>query len=233
MFSELAVQSVHEARENRRHIFDEVVIMVVEDHRGELGRSKARNRGMDAHPDADWYFFLDADDLMGPNTINQFSLLYPMIEKCEAKAVFGNVIINWGLPPNIQPKTTSENREVNGYEDLVQFGSKGTCSMGFFCSGPEARAHRWNEDLDFGEDFEFYLSFGTKHHICKVPSTFCYIGRAIPSARGRRGVDRRFPLDWHDKCAPFLRFHRNRTPGPMSDEERKECSDLAKKFCSR
>ena len=42
--------------------FDAIRHVIIDDGEGRLGRSRARNLGMETA--ADWFFFLDADDLM-------------------------------------------------------------------------------------------------------------------------------------------------------------------------
>ncbi len=80
------------------HEFTEIQHVIVNDTKGELGRSKARNLGM---IDADWYFFLDADDVVMPYATR--------FVKGQTVAVFGAVQINGRVPPiNKWPCSTKE-----------------------------------------------------------------------------------------------------------------------------
>src|SRR4051812_40635922 len=64
-----AMASVNAARE-RPGPFSSVRHIVIDDGAGTLGRGAARNLGM--VEDADWYFFLDADDMMRPDALQAF-----------------------------------------------------------------------------------------------------------------------------------------------------------------
>lgn len=170
-----AVASVHAAH---RGPFDEVHHEVVFDLEGRLGRSRARNLGMDRWPTADWFFFLDADDRMMPNAL--------VMNDFECSATFGAICLD-GL-------ISSTNVFPCGWIEIGHRGAAGTLSMGFFCRADVARGKRFNEATDAGEDFEFYMRL---KRFTKRRRPLVDIGRSIPSAGGPRGyVD----LDWTHIC---------------------------------
>src|SRR6185369_8553529 len=149
--------------------------VLIDDLYGNLGRSKARNRGMVA---ADWYFFLDADDRMRPDalTLNDF----------DYEATFGAI--------SLDGKITKENVQPCGWQEIARHGAFGTLSMGFFCHADVAQELRFNEDLDAGEDFDFYMRLP---NFTKIEKPLVDIGYSLPSAGGPRGYEK---IDWVGVC---------------------------------
>ena len=154
--------------------FDEIVHVFVNDTEGKLGRSKARNAGM---IDADWYFFLDADDTIMTYATRNFFMIVGHYD-----AVFGSVMINGRVSPqNVWPCN---------FEDVRSRKGLGTLSMGFFIKAEVARDLKFNEDLDKGEDFDFYMRLPSFY---KSKFPLVSINSKIPSAVGPRGYE---DLDW-------------------------------------
>lgn len=173
-----AQRSVTAARRFNTGLFSQVVHDVVSDFNGALGRSKARNIGMAEHEDADWYFFLDADDAMCPHALTMCDH--------DSTATFGAV--------SLSGKITRENVYPCGWPELASHGAAGTLSMGFFCLGSVAREMKFREDMDAGEDFEFYLRLP---QFKKIKDPLVQVGRDVPSAGGPRGYK---SLDWVGTC---------------------------------
>lgn len=169
------------------HGFNEILHVIVNDTEGKLGRSRARNIGMETL--ADWYFFLDADDVIMPyaprfieSTPNEFD------------AIFGAVQINGRITP--------QNKWPCGIKDILKHGGKGTLCMGFFVKGDVARDLRFDEDRDKGEDFDFYMRLPSFYK-GKVP--LVSVNSKMPSATGPRGYEE---LDWHKTCREVIdRYH--------------------------
>lgn len=65
-----------------------------------------------------------------------------------------------------------------------------------------ARRLRFNESLDVGEDFDFYMRLES---FVKVPHVLVAIGYDQPSAGGPRGGDNR---DWMETCKQIVRSYR-------------------------
>lgn len=162
--------------------FTELEVVVVPDHEGQLGRSAARNRGMDEHP-ADWHFLLDADDQMTAYAFTRVDIDY--------SATFGLVWLDGRMARhNVYPVTR---------ETLVRKGAKGTLSMGCFVRGDLGL--RFDESLDAGEDFDFYMRLPD---FTKVPWPLVDIGYSKPSAGGPRGYDK---IPWLEICNDVIRRH--------------------------
>lgn len=158
------------------HPFRSVRHVVIEDKKGFSGRSASRNRGMKA--DADWYFFLDADDTMRPDALGRNIFTSP--------ATFGSVSLNGTV--------IQENVYPCSWRRLALYGAHGTLSMGFFCRADIARSLRFNEDMDAGEDFDFYMRLPG---FTKLAVPLVDIGYDLPSAGGPRGYDK---IDWVGIC---------------------------------
>lgn len=178
-----AVASAWAAWHLGRGPFTDLAVVVIDDTRGEMGRSAARNRGMDENP-TDWHFFLDADDQMMPGAFGMVDLSSP--------ATFGAVFTDG--------RTAPENRPCVDRATLLEFGPRGTLSMGCFVRGDLGL--RFNADLDVGEDFDFYLRLPG---FTKVSGPLVNIGYSKPSAGGPRGyVD----VSWMAACDEIIRKHK-------------------------
>ncbi len=166
------------------HKFTEITHVIINDTKGELGRSKARNLGMETP--ADWFFFLDADDVMMPYA--------PRFAKNQASAIFGAVQVNGRVPPS--------NKWPCGRKELFEHGGEGTLSMGCFVRAEVAREVRFDETLDKGEVFAFYMRLPSFY---KVKPPLVSINSKIPSAVGPRGYEE---LDWHKTCREVIERYR-------------------------
>jgi glycosyltransferase involved in cell wall biosynthesis len=169
------------------HSFTEIIHVIVNDTKGELGRSRARNIGMETP--ADWYFFLDADDIIMPDAPRFVDFV-----KGPTDAIFGAV--------QIDGRVTAANLWPCRREDLYEHGGKGTLCMGFFVKAEVARDLRFDETLDYGEDFDFYMRLPSFY---KVKPPLVSINSKIPSAGGPRGYKN---LDWHKVCREVVDRYR-------------------------
>lgn len=83
-----ALTSVNESFKKNAGLFSEIIPIQIDDHEGILGRSKARNTGIQKAMEMgiEWLFFLDADDLMVPRS---FEYVAPYLEDYDA--VWGSI----------------------------------------------------------------------------------------------------------------------------------------------
>jgi hypothetical protein len=179
-FAADAIESVRVAQKNAG-LFSSVRHLVIDDGNGELGRGRARNLGM--VDDADWYFFLDADDLMRPDALN--------IASFEAQAIFGAISLS-------SYRRRVKNVSPCGWREIALYGAGGTLSMGFFCRADVARRLKFDEAMDAGEDFDFYLRLD---EFCKIDRPLVDIGYGLPSAGGPRGY---VEIDWTGICNALI-----------------------------
>ncbi len=160
------------------HEFDEIAHVIVNDTRGKLGRSKARNLGMVS---ADWYFFLDADDIIMPYATRFVGRVGDKFD-----AIFGAVQVNG--------RVGSNNLWPCRIEEIHKYGAQGTLCSGFFVKAEIARELLFDETLDKGEDFDFYMRLPSFY---KVKPPLVSVNSRIPSAVGPKGYE---DLDWHKTC---------------------------------
>lgn len=191
-YAPAAIESVRAAVAHGTGCFDTVVHRVVDDARGQLGRSRARNEGMSE--DADWFFFLDADDAMCPGALalNDFS----------KAATFG--LVDWGT--FLEGRARRMNIYPCGWRELALYGARGTLSMGFFVEARVARALRFNEAMNIAEDYDFYTRLPS---FTKVDQPLVRIGYNLPSAGGPRGYHE---VDWVGSCDEVIKAAVKREP---------------------
>lgn len=183
MLAERAVRSVQDSWAYHPGRFSSYVIQRVRDPYGKLGRSAARNLGMNMHPGASYHFLLDADDQMVKGTFCRVDV--------EAPATFGAIMLCGEISrENVYPVTR---------ETLRKRGALGTLSMGCFVRGD--LGVRFDESLDVAEDFDFYMRLPG---FVKVPYPLVDIGYDQPSAGGPRGYDR---IDWLGACNSIIQRH--------------------------
>lgn len=169
--------SVKHAIEHSMGVFDRVEHVFIEDHQGQLGRSAARNKGI-LQVNSDWLFFLDADDEMEQDALTLCDVSHA--------ATFGAVKLTvFGTRDNVYPCDL---------DYIKHFGAFGTLSMGFFCNTGVASKLLFNESLDKGEDFDFYLRLP---NWIKIQEPLVTIGDDQPSAGGPRGYR---SIDWLAIC---------------------------------
>lgn len=189
-----AQASVRRAWAKSRGAWTSLVIEAIDDTRGVLGRSRARNNGIRSRRESDWFLLLDADDLMESDG---FGRAREAVES-GAGLVFGAVHTDTHgtIPENVWPLD---------WQGLLRHGAAGTLSMGCFVRGDVARAVPFDERLDAGEDFDFYLRACSRWPWQKVESPLVTIRRMTPSAGGPRGYD---VIDWRAACEPHVERYR-------------------------
>src|SRR3954466_11988968 len=141
--------SIEAAWRESRGPFSKLEFCVVDDGRGELGRSKARNAGIAAAQlvDADWVFFLDADDLMAPRA---FEIVSGYAD--EFDAVWGLI----ALKPPTEPAhhiRFPQALTLRSLDELLLLDPFISLSMGHFERLSVAVSTPFDEALDAGEDF--------------------------------------------------------------------------------
>ena len=182
-----AAASVLVAWERDPGPFDAMRLDVVEDLDGTLGRSAARNLGMDRSP-ADWHFLLDADDRMLPDAFGLVDLTAPV--------TFGTIMLDGRLHTRDRYPVT--------HEAIREHGADGTLAMGCFVRGD--LGVRFNETLHKGEDFDFYMRLPG---FTKLRVPLVNIGYRTPSALDPRGT----PGEWLEACRTVVDFYARAASG--------------------
>lgn len=175
--------SVRAAWRAGRGPFARLHAIAVEDCAGRLGRSRARNEGVRraAAAGADWIFFLDADDLLFEEAFERVRDLVPRYD-----AVWGLITTqraDEGEPRLRFPQPV----RIESLEELVLFDPVVTLQMGHFVRTAVALENPFDETLDAGEDFDYYLRLWRRYRCVKVPRAFFLNRRGRPSG-GPRGA---------------------------------------------
>lgn len=163
--------------------FVDLAVVEVDDTRGALGRSAARNRGVTqaVEQGANWIFFLDADDVVHPRA---FATAGPYLSRCDAV---------WGAISELAPDEESgilragQIMEISRLSQLLANDPAGTLQMGHFVKAEIALATPFNPDLDAGEDFDYYLRVWAKFNCIKIPEPLFFNRRGM-HATGTRGA---------------------------------------------
>lgn len=133
-------------------------VIVIDDTEGKMGRSKARNTGVEL-AEAEWLFFLDSDDRMHKGCKRAFEYMndYDAI---------------WGLINRNGQVAIPQVRNVT-FDDLL-FKPPYLClQIGHFVRTTVAIMYPFDESMDCGEDFDYYLRVWSDPDIrsIKIPHT--------------------------------------------------------------
>lgn len=175
----------------------------MDDTRGETGRSAARNKAVEA-ADAEWLFFLDADDLMHPECLEHslhaiegndavFGLITELVD--------GNVVTRYQVP------------EITSYEELIARDPFLTVKMGHFVRREVARNLPFDVTMDCGEDWDYYLRLWRRHDCIKINRPFFIKVRGSHSTGPRSATGRQ----WNEAVSALL--ERARKAVEASDAE--------------
>ncbi len=202
--------SIERATTQSRGPFERVDIVSVDDTKAELGRSRARNAAVRrcAELSVDWLFFLDADDLMSAEA---FRLVEPLI---------GDYDAIWGLIVEQMPKAATpvvrlpQAVSLDSLDELVVFDPYQTLQMGHFVRTAAAVETPFDESMDTGEDFDYYLRLWRAYRCVKRPLEL-FVNRRRIHAVGPRSASGRA---WGETVRPMMdREQSNRNLGPQSN----------------
>ncbi|MGE5384973.1 MAG: glycosyltransferase [Betaproteobacteria bacterium] len=180
-------KSIDDAVQTGMGPFSAVEAIPVWDLQGKFGRSARRNTGMlqARKSGCDWLFFLDADDYMSPEAfiavseyINDYDAIWGNI--CEAPSNdLSNVKLREG---QLQTATT--------IDDILNTDPYLTLQMGHFVRTSCALAVKFDETMNAGEDFKYYLRLWAQYKCIKAPVIFFVNCRGNHST-GPRSADGR------------------------------------------
>ena len=179
-------KSVQTAIQHSRGPFLEISTIVVNDTLGEKGRSAARNEAVRRAKSAniEWLYFLDADDLLFANA---FDLIKSYAN--EYDAIWGNIVEV--LPESNQitlriPQIVT----MHSIKELLLFDPYITLQMGHFVRTEVAVENPFNESMNTGEDFDYYLRVWSKFRCIKIKEPLFINRRGLHSV-GPRSADGR------------------------------------------
>ena len=145
-------------------------VIPIDDTEGKLGRSKARNIGVKMST-AEWLFFLDADDIMHKDAKKAKKFT-------QYDAIFG--LINDGKV------RVPQVRQVD-FKSLLRHPPAQLLQMGHFVRRRVALNYPFNEALDCGEDFDYYLRVWRDNNCIKIPHTL-FVNRRGNHSTGPRSA---------------------------------------------
>jgi tetratricopeptide (TPR) repeat protein len=177
--------------------FSEIVPIHIDDSEGKLGRSKARNIGVRqaASLRVEWIFFIDADDLMSPLA---FEYVNPYLS--EYDAIWGSI---W---PIERGERTPKERPYQltflySIQDVLSCDPFVTLGIGHFLKTSVALSTPFNELMDAGEDFDYYLRVWGKYRCIKIPLPFFYNRRGFHS----QGLKSATGIEWRQQVEKIIK----------------------------
>lgn len=187
-----AVNSVEIAEAFNKGPFEAVDVVGIDDTQGQHGRSKARNEAVQKS-NADWIFFLDADDLMHPRAFQNF------VPK-DYDAVWGK-IVEYSQGVLVERYQIPEIRDM---QTLLRADPYLTLQMGHFVKREVAVGHAFDVELNTGEDWDYYLRVWKDHKCVKVDFPFmCNVrGQHSQGPKSANGVQ------WREKVEEIMGQYR-------------------------
>lgn len=155
-----AMESVRVATLNKG-LFTTVGVRVIDDQDGEFGRSAARNKGA-REASGDYLFFLDADDVLHPDAFRYAARYLETGNPIDAL---------WGSICELRDGAAVwryQVSELNDYRELIAFDPYLTLQMGHFVKREVALENPFNEEMNCGEDWDYYLRLWKSHNCRKI-----------------------------------------------------------------
>lgn len=164
--------------------FQHIDLCIINDKEGKLGRSNARNVALEK--EADWVFFLDADDLMHPLAFETMS------DYMDYDAVWGNIyeysngvcVWRYQVP------------EIRTYRELISFDPYTTLQMGHFIR--KDKLVPFNNEMDCGEDWDYYIRIWKNNKCIKIREPLFINRRGIHSTGPRSATGREWSETVHN-----------------------------------
>jgi hypothetical protein len=194
-----AFQSVSIAENFSLGPFKEVALLPVDDTKGIIGRSAARNKAVE-ESDADWVYFLDADDIVLPEL---FSSVEESVRDPFYDAVWGKFgeMKDWILFERYQTWN------IQTYEQLIQIPPGFSVKIGHFVRREIAAKYPFNTKMNTGEDWEYYLRIWRQQECIKIGGPTVYAKRRGMHSKGPKSAN---GAQWNESVNEQLRRARPR-----------------------
>jgi len=187
-----AIHSVKIAMYTGQGPFSEIKIKGIDDTAGKYGRSRARNMAISAST-ADWFFFLDADDLMYPE-----ALINVNSHMEDFKAIWGRIVEEkegcivdrYQLP------------KIDRFDQLLEIDPYYTLQMGFFVK--REIMPLFDESMNTGEDWKVYLELWKHQNCIKIDKPLMINRRGIHSVGDKSANGRQ----WRDAVSKLIENER-------------------------
>lgn len=183
-----AAESVHMAAMLGRGDFTRVRIVLKDDTSGTLGRSEARNKAV-AESDAEWIYFLDADDVVTP----------PLFESVVGHLDAYDAI--WGKFGELHGLCLMERFQTWGfstYDALLSLSAHTSVKIGHFVRRAVALDNPFNVTMNAGEDWDYYLRVWKRYRCIKLGGPVVYAKRKGQHSTGPRAAT---GADWNKSVA--------------------------------
>lgn len=177
--------SIDAAIAHNKGLFTHIEKIAIPDVNGKLGRSAARNLGIKTACELqlDWIFFLDADDLLLDHA---FERVAPFLERHDAI---------WGLiceSPHDRPDQIEIRKnqlgETTSLQSILETDPFLSLQMGVFAKRVVVESVLFDEEMDAGEDFKFYLAVWRQFNCIKTNCTF-FVNLRGNHSTGPRSAD--------------------------------------------
>jgi SAM-dependent methyltransferase len=169
VYVNMCVPSINLAIAHGKGPFEKIECLPVFDIEGSIGRSEARNIGVEQawREQYDWIFFLDADDLLFDGV---FEAVREHIKGFDA--VWGQIVAT--QYPDFETLNFRENqiKVIDNFKTLIAHDPFLTLQMGHFVRTKVARKHPFDAGMNTGEDVKYYLEIWKKYRCLKCESTF-------------------------------------------------------------
>lgn len=181
------VQSINEAIQNSKGPFSAIEIISMWDLQGKFGRSARRNAGMlqARKTGCDWLFFLDADDYLSPDAFHNVS---EYIESHDA--IWGNICEAPSNDLDAVKLREGQLTTITSIEDILNTDPFFTLQMGHFVKTSCALDVKFDEKMNTGEDFKYYLQLWSKYKCIKAPVIF-FVNCRGQHSQGQKSADGR------------------------------------------
>jgi len=165
--------------------FTEMIPVPMPDPAGEHGRSKRRNDGIDfaLANNIDWIFFLDADDILVADT---FASASPYTDDYDA--IFGLIAESKVGTPEQATLRPGQLGPTTDLAEILRTDPFLSLQMGHFVRTSAAAAIRFDESMDTGEDFQYYLELWSRYRCAKIDRAL-FINRRGFHSTGPRSAD--------------------------------------------
>lgn len=184
-YNSLARKSIEFAIKTSKGEFTEIIIIPMPDLQGVHGRSERRNSGVRHAKNigCEWIFFLDADDYISAFAFEDVSKHLNSYD-----AIWGNIC---SAPSNdiksIVPRP-NQLLQTNSVLDILRYDPFLTLQMGHFVKTDLVLQNPFDENMDVGEDFKYYLSIWGKYKCAKVLDVF-FVNLRGNHSSGPRSAD--------------------------------------------
>lgn len=185
LFQSSCAPSVEQAKAWSMGPFTEVHHLMMDDTAGNFGRSARRNEGVRIalENDADWVFFLDADDIMTPNAFEGFGRV--IAAEPDLEAVWGLICT---LDDNSEPELREDQPErLDSREAFLSVAPYNAIQIGGFLRAKIAALFPFDVDMDTGEDYKFYCQLWQQCRCAKRPEIF-FVNRRGHHSSGPRAA---------------------------------------------